>query len=93
MISSSLPVIIRRSYDRLLKITQLFTHFKVYHLSKSDICGILIIFVTILTRIFGVSIAYNYGIFIEPLERTFPEAKYWELGLKFHFLSKFFLIY
>ena len=44
----------------------------------SEKFGFLIVLITILVRIFVVSIAWNYGIFIVELKKTFP--KYFELG-------------
>lgn len=43
----------------------------------SEKYGFLIVLITILVRIFVVSIAWNYGIFIVELKKTFP--KYFEL--------------
>jgi hypothetical protein len=42
---------------------------------------LIIIIITIITRIFIISIAWNYGVFIVALKKSFPEAKYVELGM------------
>jgi hypothetical protein len=44
--------------------------------------GILIVIITIVTRVFVVSIAWSYGIFVSALKKTYPEAYFVELGEK-----------
>jgi hypothetical protein len=54
-------------------------HYNLIKITFSEKYGFLIVLITILVRIFVVSIAWNYGIFIVELKKTFP--KYFELGI------------
>jgi hypothetical protein len=45
--------------------------------------GVVIILITILTRVFVVSISWNYGLFLVALKQTYPDAQFSELGKHF----------
>ena len=42
--------------------------------------GLVIVFITILTRVFVVGISWNYGLFLVALKQSFPNAQFSELG-------------
>ena len=56
---------------------QFLIHFK---LTFSDKYGFLVVIISIVVRMFVVSIAWNYGIFVLALKKSFPDAKLVELG-------------
>lgn len=46
----------------------------------NDKYGLVIIFISVLTRVFIVSIAWNFGVFITAIKSSIPDSVHSELG-------------
>jgi hypothetical protein len=52
-----------------------------YNQKQNNTYGLIIIFLTILTRIFIVSISWSYGVFLIAIKDYFSVTSFWELSL------------
>ena len=66
----------KRSMSHLL----MFLPFKGKY-NQNDAYGLLIVGISIATRMFVVSIAWSYGIFLVALKDSFPDSHFLELGM------------